>query len=115
MNDFDQEEEDTGNPNHLFNNSLYGPNQMRCLRLLGSSFSPMKETMMTFVIANKQVLKKFRLTGTNSTMTMLKSIFAGDDSVVFGPSYEHQGEFRLNLIIISFILIDAKSQHLTSF
>ncbi|KAL7524272.1 hypothetical protein ACHAXR_000502 [Thalassiosira sp. AJA248-18] len=64
-------------------NSVYGPNQMRCLALV--SHNGMKPTMMKFVRANKNVLKKFRLTGTNSTMTMLKNEFKGDGTVVFGP------------------------------
>ena len=65
-------------------NSVYGSSQMRCLALV--SHNGMKESMMKFVIANKNCLKKFRLTGTNSTMTMLKDVFKGDDSIVFGPS-----------------------------
>lgn len=42
--------------------------------------------MKSFVLSNKNILKKFRLTGTNSAMTMLKEVFKGDDSVIFGPS-----------------------------
>mmetsp|Transcript_4873 Transcript_4873/g.5399 ORF Transcript_4873/g.5399 Transcript_4873/m.5399 type:complete len:153 (-) Transcript_4873:183-641(-) len=42
--------------------------------------------MKEFVIKYKNVLKKFRLTGTNSTMTMLGQVFQGDESVVFGPA-----------------------------
>jgi len=36
--------------------------------------------MKLFVLANKNALKKFCLTGTNSTMTMLKEV-CGDDPV----------------------------------
>lgn len=72
------------NPTDTPFSSVYGPNQMRCLALV--SHNGMKDTMMKFVKSHKNVLKKFRLTGTNSTMTMLRSVFAGDESVVFGPS-----------------------------
>ena len=47
----------------------------------------MKSTMKRFVLANKNVLKKFCLTGTNSTMTMLKEVIGKrDPDVVYGPS-----------------------------
>eukprot|EP00550_Attheya_septentrionalis_P003734 CAMPEP_0198283130 /NCGR_PEP_ID=MMETSP1449-20131203/2807_1 /TAXON_ID=420275 /ORGANISM="Attheya septentrionalis, Strain CCMP2084" /LENGTH=429 /DNA_ID=CAMNT_0043979645 /DNA_START=80 /DNA_END=1369 /DNA_ORIENTATION=- len=62
----------------------FHPSQMRCLALV--SHNEMKATMKKFVLANKTILKKFRLTGTNSTMTMLHEVFKGDDSVIFGPS-----------------------------
>jgi len=65
-------------------NSFCGPNEMRYLALV--SHNGMKETMMKFVIANKNVLKKFCLTGTGSTMRMLRRVFAGDDTLMFGPS-----------------------------
>ena len=64
--------------------SAYAPSNMRCLALV--SHNEMKATMKEFVIANKNILKKFRLTGTNSTMTMLKEVFEFDVGVVFGPS-----------------------------
>ena len=41
--------------------------------------------MKLFVLANKNLLKKFRLTGTNSTMTMLKDVFGDDPDIMFGP------------------------------
>jgi methylglyoxal synthase len=62
----------------------FHPTQMRCLALV--SHNEMKASMKKFVLANKTILKKFRLTGTNSTMTMLREVFKGDDSVIFGPS-----------------------------
>jgi len=60
--------------------------EMRCLALV--SHNGMKKTMREFVVANKNLLKKFRLTGTNSTMTMLKEVFKDEPpgTVVFGPS-----------------------------
>jgi len=64
--------------------AAFDPNEMRCLALV--SHNEMKATMKDFVIKYKNVLKKFRLTGTNSTMKMLALVFEGDDSVVFGPA-----------------------------
>ena len=66
--------------------AAFAPSEMRCLALV--SHNGMKKTMREFVVANKNILKKFRLTGTNSTMTMLKEVFKDEPagSVVFGPS-----------------------------
>jgi len=66
--------------------AAFSPSDMRCLALV--SHNGMKKTMREFVMANKNLLKKFRLTGTNSTMTMLKEIFRNEPSgtVVFGPA-----------------------------
>ena len=80
----DENDDMEPNPLDVEFNSAYSPNQMRCLALV--SHNGMKDTMLKFVMANKNVLKKFRLTGTNSTMSMLKKVFAGDDSIVFGPA-----------------------------
>jgi methylglyoxal synthase len=62
----------------------FAPSEMRCLALV--SHNEMKATMKKFIIANKNILKKFCLTGTNSTMTMLKDVFKGECNVFFGPS-----------------------------
>ena len=65
--------------------SVFGPEEMRCLALV--SHNNMKDSMRQFVLANKNVLKKkFRLTGTNTTMTMLKEIFGADPEVVYGSA-----------------------------
>ena len=65
--------------------SAFAPCNMQCLALV--CHEEMKATMKDFVIANKNILKKFRLTGTNSTMTMLREVFADDQpAVVYGPS-----------------------------
>jgi methylglyoxal synthase len=65
--------------------AAFAPSEMRCLALV--SHNGMKATMKEFVLANKNVLKKFRLTGTNSTMTMLREVFKDEtDEVVFGPA-----------------------------
>eukprot|EP00536_Pseudo-nitzschia_multiseries_P016252 jgi/Psemu1/69804/estExt_Genemark1.C_10550015 len=66
--------------------AAYPPSAMRCLALV--SHNEMKSTMRQFVMANKNLLKKFRLTGTNSTMTMLKEVFSNEPkgAVMFGPA-----------------------------
>ncbi len=65
--------------------SLFPPTQMKYLALV--SHNGMKSTMKRFVLANKNILKKFCLTGTNSTMTMLKEVIGKKDpDVVYGPS-----------------------------
>ena len=65
--------------------AAFPPSSMRCLALV--SHNGMKKTMKEFCMANKNLLKKFRLTGTNSTMTMLKEVFKDEapGTVVFGP------------------------------
>lgn len=57
--------------------------EMRCLALI--SHNNMKGAMKEFVLKHQEVLKRFRLTGTNSTMTMLKSVL-GEKDVVYGPT-----------------------------
>ncbi len=64
--------------------AAFAPSEMHILALV--SHNEMKATMKRFVVANKNVLKKFRLTGTNSTMTMLREVFKGDPDIVFGPA-----------------------------
>jgi len=55
----------------------------RCLALI--AHNNMKPAMQEFVIEHKEILQHFRLTGTNSTMTMLREIFKGMD-VEYGPT-----------------------------
>jgi len=65
-------EEDTSIKNDDDDNDFqaaFGPNDMRCLALV--SHNEMKSTMKDFVIHYKNILKKFWLTGTQSTMKML--------------------------------------------
>lgn len=64
--------------------SVYTPSQMRCLALVAHNH--MKPAMKQFVLANKNLLKKFKLTGTNTTMTMLREVFGDDPSVEYGPT-----------------------------
>jgi len=64
--------------------SQFGPDEMRCLALVAHNH--MKPAMKSFVVDNKNVLKKFRLTGTNTTMTMLHEVFKDDKSIQYGPT-----------------------------
>lgn len=64
--------------------SMIAPEDMRLLGLV--SHNNMKGAMRQFVEANVNALKKFRLTGTNTTMTMLKEVFGDDPEVIYGPS-----------------------------
>lgn len=64
--------------------SVFAPEDMRCLALVAHNH--MKPAMRKFVVTNKNVLKKFRLTGTNTTMTMLQEVFGGDPAVKYGPT-----------------------------
>jgi len=83
---FDEEsdEEDTEDTFDAPFESAYAPSQMRCLALVAHNH--MKPAMKQFVLANKNLLKHFRLTGTNTTMTMLREVFGNDPSVEFGPT-----------------------------
>jgi len=84
--DDSDDDEEFGNPMDPDFVSAFPASEMRCLALV--SHNGMKKTMREFVIANKNLLKKFRLTGTNSTMTMLREVFADEPAgtVIFGPS-----------------------------
>lgn len=63
--------------------SQFAPEDMRCLALVAHNH--MKAPMRKFVVANKNLIKKFVLTGTNTTITMLKEVFGDDPSVRYGP------------------------------
>lgn len=79
-------EEEDFNPMDPEFNPAFPASDMRCLALV--SHNGMKKTMREFVLANKNLLKLFRLTGTNSTMTMLREVFKDEPpgTVVFGPA-----------------------------
>ena len=64
--------------------SVYSPADMRCLALI--SHNHMKPAMKHFVETHKNLLKKFRLTGTNTTMSMLREVFGDDPTVLYGPT-----------------------------
>jgi len=64
--------------------SRFEPDSMRCLALVAHNH--MKPAMKTFVLANKNLLCKFKLTGTNTTMTMLREVFGDNESVKYGPT-----------------------------
>jgi len=54
---------------------------MRYLALVAHNH--MKPAMKDFVLANKNLLCKFNLTGTNTTIKMLKEVFGDDSSVKY--------------------------------
>lgn len=61
------------------------PDDMRCLALVAHNH--MKPAMKTFIEGHSEILRKFRLTGTNTTMTMCKTVLGeDDDSIVWGPT-----------------------------
>ena len=66
--------------------STFRPEEMRCLALVAHNH--MKPAMKAFVQHRQEVIKKFRLTGTSSTMTMLRSIFKNDKDVKYGPTFK---------------------------
>ena len=64
----------------------FRPEEMRCLALVAHNH--MKPAMKAFVQDRREILKKFRLTGTNTTMTMLRTIFDHDEDMTYGPSFK---------------------------
>ena len=64
----------------------FAPSEMRCLAL--ACHTDMMTSLKNFVILNKNLLKKFRLTGTNDVMRMLKDVFKGEHRIVYGPSLQ---------------------------
>lgn len=64
--------------------SVYKPEEMRCLALIAHNC--MKPALKKFVQTYHQLLRKFRLTGTASTMRMVKAVIGDDPSVKYGPT-----------------------------
>jgi len=62
--------------------SQYKADNMRYLALVAHNH--MKPAMKDFVLANKNLLSKFNLTGTNTTIEMLREVFGDDSSVKYG-------------------------------
>jgi len=61
------------------------PEDMRCLALVAHNH--MKPTMKAFIEGHSEILKKFRLTGTNTTISMCKTVYGEDNNdVVYGPT-----------------------------
>ena len=72
-------------PYNLKFDSFFRPDEMRCLALVAHNH--MKPAMKEFVLTHKEILRKFRLTGTNTTITMLQDAFGDDPDVQFGPAF----------------------------
>lgn len=66
--------------------SKFSPGDMRLLALVCPNNNDTKNAMKVFVLENKLVLQKFRLTGISSTMAMLREAFEDDSDVVYGPT-----------------------------
>jgi methylglyoxal synthase len=62
----------------------FKPDEMRQLALVAHNH--MKPAMKCFVETHAEILKKFRITGTSTTMSMCQSVFGDDKSVVYGQS-----------------------------
>ena len=65
--------------------SAFEPREMRQLALVAHNH--MKPAMKVFIETHAEILKKFRITGTNTTMSMCKAIFGEHDpDVEYGAS-----------------------------
>jgi len=64
--------------------SAFLPEEMRCLALIAHNH--MVPEMLAFIRNNKEILSKFRLTGTKTTMAMLRDLYGDDSTVRYGPS-----------------------------
>ena len=65
--------------------SHFKPTEMRQLALVAHNH--MKPAMKLFIETHAEILKKFRITGTNTTMSMCKTVFGeDDDSIVYGAT-----------------------------
>jgi len=64
--------------------SHFKPTEMRQLALVAHNH--MKPAMKLFIESHAEILKKFRITGTNTTMTMCRTVFGDDPSVVYGAT-----------------------------
>jgi len=65
--------------------SAFEPREMRQLALVAHNH--MKPAMKVFIETHAEILKKFRITGTNTTMSMCKAIFGEHDpDVEYGVS-----------------------------
>jgi len=64
--------------------SKFAAEEMRSLALIAHNH--MIPEMLEFVRNNKNILRKFRLTGTKTTMAMLHELYGDDPTVRYGPS-----------------------------
>jgi len=65
--------------------SAFKPTEMRQLALVAHNH--MKPAMKVFIETHAEILKKFRITGTNTTISMCKAVFGEDDpDVVYGAT-----------------------------
>lgn len=65
--------------------AAFKPTEMRQLALVAHNH--MKPAMKLFIETHAEILKKFRITGTNTTMSMCKAVFGEDNpDVVYGAT-----------------------------
>lgn len=64
--------------------SLLPAEEMKSIALI--AHNNMKPTLKRFVEHNRDMLKKFRITGTNTTIKMVKSIFGDEEGIVYGQA-----------------------------
>ena len=64
--------------------SAFAPTEMRQLALVAHNH--MKPAMKEFIQTYSEILKKFRITGTQTTMAMCKSLWKEDPSVEYGKT-----------------------------
>lgn len=65
--------------------NMPAPREMRMLALVANN--NMKKAMKAFVISHKKILRNFVLCGTETTLKVLRSVFADDTSVQYGPGF----------------------------
>lgn len=84
-----ESDSDNENTSNMFDpdadfESIFGPCDMRCLALIAQDH--MEDALKDFVLTHKNLLRKFRLTGSWKTMAILKKVYEDDLSLVYGPT-----------------------------
>ena len=88
MDNKDQEEEEKNADDNIpfvmdpIFDSKFAPDEMRCLGLVAHNH--MKPSMKDFVMNHLNLLKKFKLTGTGSTMLMLREVLGAEHMDKYG-------------------------------
>ena len=68
--------------------SEFAPDEMRYLELI--AHDKMEPTMRRFIQKNKNILKKFRITGSTEIVSMVQEEFGDDPTVKYGPICESE-------------------------
>ena len=84
--------------------SAFKPTEMRQLALVAHNH--MKPAMKSFIETHGEILKKFRITGTNTTISMCKAVFGEDDpDVVYGATCR-PGHFGGDVQIAALMMLE---------